>query len=50
VVERGVRGPCCDIITTYAPQKKKILIIKTKQNKKYSKKKIFYNDMAIIAL
>jgi hypothetical protein len=26
---RGVGGPCCDIITTYAPPKKKILVIKT---------------------
>lgn len=35
-----MRGPCCDIITTYAPPKKKILIIKT------TKKKI-YNNLAI---
>ena len=35
---RGVGGPCCDIITTYAPPKKKILIIKTT-------KKNFYNGL-----
>ena len=31
---RGVGGPCCDIITTYAPPKKKILVIKTTKQKK----------------
>ena len=34
---RGVGGPCCDIITTYAPPKKKILIIKTTKK--------FYNGL-----
>jgi hypothetical protein len=41
---RGVRGPCCDIITTYDPKEKNI------DNKKQNKKNMFKKNFTIIWL